>query len=206
MIVATLVGLAGPAYADPSTPLRTGFTGLDHPVEIDPEATDRELGATLGVAMGGMNTPGGLRLAASYLYQLNDSDWFDGGLVLTGAPGEPTCFRDRADELICDHGAADGASVDLFAGVRRYAPGQPGFQPWIRPGVAVRLARFPDDDLTGVALIGQAAAGVRARINDLIQVGGMAALEGGAGLFTRGLGLELQLGLVIGATVDFALP
>ncbi len=193
-VIAIALAMCGTAHAED-----------DELVEPEPEPADRELAGTVGVAMGGMNTPGGLRIAGTYLYQLSDDDWFEGGLVLTGAPAEPTCFRDRSDELICDHGVADGASVDLFAGIRRYMIGQDSFQPWVRPGVAVRVARFTDDDLTGIALVGQAAAGVRARINELIAVGGMAALEAGAGLFTRGLGPELQLGFVVGLNVDFAL-
>lgn len=197
VIACVLLGLAAPARAD--------FTRLDEEPEEDVDAPDRELGGTLAVAIGGMNTPGGLRLGADYLYQMSETDWFDGGLVLTGAPGEPTCFRDRMDVLICDHGGADGASVDLFAGIRRYAGGQGQFRPWVRPGAAIRLVRYADDDLTGLAVIGQAAAGVRARITDLIAVGGMAAIEAGAGIFNRGLGVELQLGLVIGVTVDFGL-
>lgn len=196
LIVAVML-VAGPARAD--------FTKLVEAPEPEVDAPDRELGATVGVAMGGRNTPGGLRLAADYLYQMSDTDWFDGGLVLTGAPGEPTCFRDRADELICDHGAADGAAVDLFAGIRRYGGGQAQFRPWVRPGVAVRLVRFADDDLTGVAAVASAAGGVRARITPLVHVGMMAALEAGAGLFDRDLGPELQLGLVVGATVEFGL-
>jgi hypothetical protein len=196
-VIAIVGALSATAHAQPGADVE--------PEDDEVEPADRELTATLGVAMGGMNTPGGLRIAGSYLYQLADADWFEGGLALTGAPSDPVCFRDRTDELICDHGAADGGAVDLFAGVRRYIGVQDAFQPWLRPGVAVRVARFPEDDLTGVALVGQAAAGVRARVTDLIAVGGMAALDAGAGLFTRGLGPELQLGLVIGVNVDFAM-
>ena len=194
-MIAIVLALCGAAHAE----------DVEDVEEPEAEPADRELEATVGVAMGGMNTPGGLRIAGTYLYQLSDDDWFEGGLVMTGAPGDPTCFRDRSDELICDHGVADGASVDLFAGIRRYMVGQDSFQPWVRPGVAVRVARFTDDDLTGIAVVGQAAAGVRARINELIAVGGMAAIEAGAGLFTRDLGAELQLGFVIGVNVDFSL-
>lgn len=201
MIAATLVALAGAAHAQPP-----GDEAAEEYEEPNLDPSDRELGAMVGLAIGGGNTPGGLRIEGNYLYQLSTDDWFDGGLAFTGAPASATCFRDREDELICDHGVADGAAIDLFAGVRRYLGAQQAFQPWVRPGVAARLAFFPDDDLTGVAVVAHAAAGVRARINDLIAVGGMAAVEAGGALFTRGLGAELQLGMVIGGTVEFALP
>lgn len=171
-----------------------------------PVAADRELGASLGVAVGGGVTPGGLRVEGRYLYQLSEDDWFDGRMAFTIGGGAAACFRDRADDVVCDHGRADGIAIDLGGGVRRWLVGQQGFAPWVGVSAALRLVRFGDDELTGVALPLAAAAGVRARVADRISVGGQAALEAGPALLGRGLGLEPQLGLVIGATVDVALP
>jgi len=168
---------------------------------------ERELGASVGAAIGvGGVTPGGLRVAGAYLYQLSDLDWFDGGLGFTYGGGDAGCFRDRVDELVCDHGAADGVAVDLFGGVRRFFGAQEGFRPWLRGGVGLRVSRFVDDDLTGVSLVLSAGGGVRARVSDQVGVGGHAALELGGGAFTRDYGPAFQLGLTVGADVEIALP
>jgi hypothetical protein len=171
-----------------------------------PEVGERELGATLGIAVGGGHTPGGLRVGGDYLYQLSDLDWFDGIVQFTFGSGGASCFRDRFDELICDHGVVDGVSTDLGAGIRRFFPGQGAFRPWVRPAAGIRLSRFGDDDLTGAGLFVSAAGGVRARVTDTIAVGGQAALELGGALFNRGLGPQLQLGLAVSFGVDFVLP
>ncbi|MCB9571283.1 MAG: hypothetical protein H6709_04255 [Kofleriaceae bacterium] len=171
-----------------------------------PAVADQELGASLGVAIGGAQTAGGLRVEGHYLYQLSDVDWFDGRVAFTFGSGGAACFRDRADELVCDHGAADGFAGELGGGVRRWLGGQQGFRPWAEAGAAVRMIRFGDDDLTGVALPLSLAGGVRARAGDLIAIGGFAALEVGPAVFGGGLGASLQAGLVVGVTVDFAMP
>jgi hypothetical protein len=167
---------------------------------------DRELGASVGAAIGGGVTPGGLRVAGDFLYQLSDLDWFDGMVQFTFGTGGARCFRDRSDQLVCTHDAADGVATDLGVGVRRFFGGQQGFRPWVRPAVGVRLSCFSDDDLTGGGLFVSGAGGVRARVTDTIAVGGSAALELGAAYFTRGLGPRLQLGLVVAVSVDFVLP
>jgi len=168
---------------------------------------ERELGASVGAAIGvGGVTPGGLRVAGAYLYQLSDLDWFDGGLGFTYGGGDAGCFRDRVDELVCDHGAADGVAVDLFGGVRRFFGAQEGFRPWLRTGVGARLTHFAEDDLTGGSVVLSLGGGVRARVDDRIAVGGHAALELGAGMFGNDYGAAVQLGMTVGADVEFVLP
>jgi hypothetical protein len=170
------------------------------------DVADRELGATLGAAIGGGVTPGGLRVGADYLYQLSDLDWFEGLVQFTFGTGGAACFRDRANDTICDHGGADGVATDLGGGIRRFFGGQQGFRPWVRPAAGVRLSHFSDDDLTGVGLFVSAAAGVRARVAETIAVGGGAALELGGAIFNHDLGPALQAGLSIAVSVEFALP
>jgi hypothetical protein len=167
----------------------------------------RELSATVGVAAGaGDASPGGLRIAGSYLYQLSDLDWFDGGIAFTFGSGAPDCFRDRADDVVCDHGLLDGIATDLFVGVRRFFAGQGEFRPWLRPAIGVRLVRFDGDDLTGVGAYLGATGGVRVRVTDRLAVGGRAGLELGGAMFTRRYGIGLQADLVVGADVELALP
>jgi hypothetical protein len=197
-IVAISLGaaLTSPARADEADELEPAF---------DPTPADRELGASLGVAIGGRVTAGGLRVEGHYLYQLADHDWFDGRIGFTFGGGPPACFRDRDDEVICEHDKIDGVAIDLGGGIRRWLGAQQGFTPWAAVGAAVRMVRFGDDDVTGFAIPLSAALGVRARVTDDIAVGGLGAIEAGPALVNRGLGLQPQVGLVIGATVEFAL-
>ena len=168
---------------------------------------DRELGATIGAAIAtGRVTPGGLRVAGRYIYQVTDVDWFDFGLGFTFGSGDAGCMRDADDQLICDHGAAEGAAIDLFGGVRRFFGAQEGFRPWLRTGVGARLTHFADDELTGGSVVLSLGGGVRARIDDRIAVGGHAALELGAGVFGNDYGAAVQLGMTVGADVEFVLP
>jgi hypothetical protein len=171
------------------------------------DVAERELGASVGAAIGaGGVTPGGLRVSGQYLYQLSDLDWFDGGLGFTFGSGDAMCFRDRADALVCDHGAADGMAIDLFGGVRRFFGGQDGFRPWVRPGVGVRMSRFGEDELTGFTVFVSAGGGVRARVAERVAIGGHAALELGGGYFGNDYGAAVQVGLTVGADVEVTLP
>jgi hypothetical protein len=169
-----------------------------------PEA-EQQLVARLGLAIGGRVTPGGLRASGSYLYQLADHDWFDGWLAFTFGGGDAECFRDRADELVCDHGALSGVGGELGAGLRRYFPGGGRFAPYVRGGAALRLVSFGDDELRGVAIPFTLAGGVSARVHRIVAVGAEAGVEAGPAWLGRGLGLEPQLGLVVAAAVEFAL-
>lgn len=196
------LGLAALLCAVPAAASADEESGAD--VRAMPEA-DQQLVGRLGIAVGGRVTPGGLRASGSYLYNLADNDWFDGWLAFTFGGGDTECFRDRADELVCDHGALSGVGAEIGAGLRRYFPGDGRFAPYVRGGAALRLVSFGDDELRGVALPLTVAGGVSARVHRIVAVGAEVAVEGGPAWFGRGLGLQPQLGLVVVTGVAFAL-
>ncbi|MGE5182048.1 MAG: hypothetical protein ACM31C_08295 [Acidobacteriota bacterium] len=166
---------------------------------------EQAIGAELGVASGGRVTPGGLRIAGHYLYQLSDEDWFDGGASFTFGSGGAACFRDRMNTYLCDHGITDGSGVEISATVRRYFTAQGDFRPFARAGIGIGIVRFPDDGVTGLAIPVHLGGGVRASVADAIAVTAQAELEVGFGVFGKGLGLEPQLGLAIVAGAEFRL-
>jgi hypothetical protein len=168
---------------------------------LDP-AGERELGARLGVAMGRRFTPGGVRVAGVMLYRLSDADWFDGSMAFTFGRSRSTCFTDRDGAFACDYGVIDGTAIDLVAGIRRFLPGPEGFDPYLRAGVGLRLLNFGGDDVRGLAIPVSAGVGVRARVSDLVAVGGDVGAEAGLAWLNRGLGSESQLGIVMQAVVE----
>lgn len=176
------------------------------PAPLDPGVADRELGLQIGIASGSHVTPGGLRIAGRFLYQMAERDWFDGVAAFTFGGGDAACYRDRSDRFTCAHAALDGFAGELGVGLRRFVSGQGDFRPWLRLGASIRVSRFGADDVTGVSVPVTAAAGVRVRVADRIAVGGEAALEVGPGLFGHGLGYELQAGFAIGALAEISLP
>lgn len=201
---ALVIVLASPlAYADEvpdAAPSDSGATALA-PADLGVQS----IGASLGVAGGGRVTPGGLRVVGHYLYQLTAQDWFDGSVAFTYGSGGPGCFRDRDDNIVCDHGLADGAGVEIAANVRRFVGGRDEFWPYVRLGVGIALARYSDDELTGFALPLHAGGGVRVAVTEGVAVVVEAALDIGVGGFTRGLGLEPVLGGSVTAGAEFPL-
>jgi hypothetical protein len=197
-----------PAPAEPAPePTPAGEAGDDGDgLNDDGGVRDQELGVRTGLVSGGRVTPGGLRIGGHYLYQLTDEDWFDGALLFTFGGGPAACFRDRQDDLVCDHGRLEGFAGELAVGVRRFFPARGGFVPYARVGAALRVVRFGDDDVTGLAVPLTGGAGMRIRVAPWVAVAAEAQLELGGGLFSRGLGLEPQAGLAIGGAVEFALP
>jgi len=166
---------------------------------------DQSVAAMTGIAVGGRVTTGGLRVSGDYLYQLTEQDWFDGIAAFTVGSGDPACFRDRMDQVLCDHGLADGASLELAAGVRRMFAGQGTFRPFARAAIGVSYTRFADDDVSGVSFPLHAAGGVRATVSSGIAVVGLAELTVGLGRFGRGLATEPQLGFAVTAGAEFRL-
>lgn len=198
-----------PAPAEPApeaAPASSDEAASDEAGGDDSAVGDQELGVRVGLVSGGRVTPGGFRVGGHYLYQLTDEDWFDGALLFTFGGGPAACFRDRDDDVVCDHGRLEGFAGELAIGVRRFFPAQGDFLPYARVGAAVRVARFGDDDVTGLAVPLTAGAGMRIRVAPWIAIAAEAQLELGAGLFSRGLGLEPQAGLAIGGAVELALP
>lgn len=169
------------------------------------EIGDQAIGADVGVAGGGRLTPGGLRVAGHYLYQMSQSDWFDGTASFTHGGGEAQCFRDRMDTLQCGHGLTDGSSFEISANVRRVFAPRGQFHPFARAGIGVALVRFSSDQLSGLAFPLHAGGGVRARVAPGIAVVAQADLQLGLGLFGRGLGAESQLGMTVTAGAEFRL-
>jgi hypothetical protein len=170
-----------------------------------PPMSEQELGAQVGIATGYRVTPGGLRVAGRYLYRLAEVDWFEAHAAFTFGGGGAACFRDRDDVFVCDHAALDGFSGEVGGGVRRLFAARGEFVPYVRAGIAARVARFPADDVTGLAFPLAAAGGIRVRVAPTVAVGAEAAIEVGFGLFSRGLGAEPQLGLAVGGLVEFGL-
>lgn len=166
---------------------------------------DQELGGALGLAAGGRSTAGGVRITGHYLYQLSDQDWFDGIASFTFGSGDPGCFRDRSDAVVCDHGLASGAAIEVAAGVRRFFAPRDRFRPFVRAAVGVAIVRFGGDDVTGIALPLHAGAGMRARVSPLVAIVATADATVGLAAFGRRLGGEPQLGLAITAGAEVRL-
>jgi hypothetical protein len=204
---------ASPAAPDPgsstSTPLSTPAAAAPAPAspgdEPGDELGDQGISAELGLAGGGRVTPGGLRIAGHYLYQLSARDWFDGAVSFTFGSGHAACFRDRQDALVCNHGPADGSGIEVSASIRRMFAPQGAFRPFARVGLGIGLVRFGDDDVSGVAIPLHGGGGVRVTVAPSIAVVAEGELALGLGHMNRGLGLEPQLGLAVTAGAEFRL-
>jgi len=170
-----------------------------------PDMSDQTIGAELGAAVGGRVTPGGLRVAGHYLYQLSEQDFFDGTASFTYGGGSAACFRDRMNSLVCDHGLADGGAVEVSASVRRFFGGHDQFWPFARAGVGLAIVRFQDDGVTGLGIPVHLGGGVRAEVSDGVAIVGEGALDIGFGVFNHSLGLEPQVGVAITAGAEFRL-
>jgi hypothetical protein len=195
-----------PADQPPPESGAPGATAPDASAADDTaEIGDQLLGGAIGLAAGGRSTAGGLRITGHYLYQLTSSDWFDGIASFTFGSGDPACFRDRADALVCDHGLADGGAIEVAAGVRRMFPPQGRFRPFVRAAVGIAVVRFSGDDVTGVALPLHAGAGLRATVADGVAVTALADATVGLGSFGRGLGGEPIFGLSVTAGAELRL-
>ncbi|HSK02387.1 MAG TPA: hypothetical protein VK932_14140 [Kofleriaceae bacterium] len=166
---------------------------------------DQEIGGALGLAAGGRSTAGGVRVTGHYLYQLSHQDWVDGIASFTFGSGDPACFRDRGDAVVCDHGLASGAAIEVAAGVRRFFAPRERFRPFVRAAVGVAIVRFGGDDVTGIAFPLHAGAGMRARVSPLVAIVALADATVGLAAFGSRLGGEPQLGLAITAGAEVRL-
>lgn len=200
---------AGTVTATDEVTLSTDATDSGTPDETetpqDDELSDRAIGAEIGVTGGGRVTPGGMRIAGHFIYQLSEQDWFDGAAAFTYGGSEARCFRDRMDEFLCDHGFASGGSFEVSANVRRVFAPSGNFRPFARAGIGVALVRYSGDDVSGLAFPFHAGGGIRARVMPGVAVVVQADVQLGFGLFGHGLGLEPQLGMTIGAGAEFRL-
>jgi len=191
-LVAIVGGASATARADTTT-------------AVTADLEDQVVGAEVGLAGGLGRTPGGLRVAGRYLYQLSDQDWFDGSASFTYGSGGAECFRDRMNELACDHGVLDGSAVEITATVRRMFPARGAFRPFARAGLGVGVVRFNDDDLTGLAFPLHLGGGLRARVSPRVAIVAQAELVVGLAVFGDDLGVESQLGMAVTAGAEFGL-
>jgi hypothetical protein len=194
-----------PAPTEPAPAERAPAPEPEPEPESLDEIGDQGLGGALGIAAGGRTTPGGLRVTGHYLYQLSEQDWFDGIASFTFGSGDPACFRDRADAVVCDHGLASGGAIEVAAGVRRMFPPQGRFRPFVRAAVGLALVRFTGDELAGLALPLHAGAGLRAAVAPGVAIIALADATLGLAAFGRGVGGEPQLGLAITAGAEVRL-
>ncbi|HLL21803.1 MAG TPA: hypothetical protein VK427_06720 [Kofleriaceae bacterium] len=181
------------------------LAGANVPDLDDDTLPDQAVGASLGIAGGGRVTPGGLRVDGHYLYQLAKTDWFDGTASFTFGSGGAACYRDRVDDVICDHDFTDGRGIEITAAVRRYFDAQGLYRPYARLGVGVSLVRFGDDDVTGIAIPLHIGGGIRGAIAEQVAVVVQADLVLGLGRFER-VGVEPLLGITVTAGAEFRLP
>jgi hypothetical protein len=107
--------------------------------------------------------------------------------------------------FVCDHGLADGGTVEVSANVRRFFGGRDQFWPFARAGVGLAIVRFQDDSVTGLAIPVHVGGGVRAEVTDGVAIVGESALDIGFGVFNHSLGLEPQVGVAITAGAEFRL-
>jgi len=194
-----------PAAATTTTTETTSASPEVHSTVAPPDMSDQGMGASVGIVTGGRDTPGGLKIAGHYLYQLSDQDWFDGVAAFTFGGGDAACFRDRMDNFLCDHGLADGNAVEVAANVRRFLGGKGDFWPFLRAGVGLAIVRFGDDDVTGLAIPLHLGGGIRVSVAPAVAVTAHVDLEVGLARFNHTLGLEPQLGASIAAGAEFKL-
>jgi hypothetical protein len=165
----------------------------------------QELGATIGLRAGGRTTPGGFRAGGVYLYRITGKLWSESTLAFTVGGGSAACFRDRADDVVCDHGALAGRSVALSSGVRWVLAGKQGVVPFLRAGLGLELVSYGVDEVRGLAVPVQVGGGARGRVADRVALVGSAELHAGIGWFSRGIGTEPQAALVVTVGAELAL-
>ncbi|HEY4175795.1 MAG TPA: hypothetical protein VGM90_03140 [Kofleriaceae bacterium] len=191
--LAALLLMSTPAFAQDA---------VDSVVTTHP--ADQGIGASVGIAGGGRSTPGGLRIAGHYLYQLSSQDWFDGVASFTFGGDSSGCYRDDMQAMQCNHSATSGSGVEIGATVRRMF-GTGDIVPFARAGLGVQIVRYRADDVTGVALPLHLGGGIRAKVAPAVAVVAQGELDVGVGAYTHGLGEEPLLGLAITAGAEFEL-
>ena len=229
LVALAVLGVAGVAHAQPA-PIASAPPPDDAAAPIAPDATppppaqapppaapadadaqpdsdmgDQDIAVHAGIATGSHLTPGGLRIAGHYLYQLSDRDWFDGMAAFTFGSGQAACFHDRSDALVCDHGLTDGTGVEVSANIRRMFTAQGAFRPYARLGIGIGGVHFGGDAVSGVAIPIHAGGGVRVKVSPAIAVVGEAELAFGFGNFNHDIGSTLEVGFAITAGAEFRL-
>ena len=196
---------AAPDANRPAAPPPVATAPVATAAPADDDIGDQAISAELGVAAGGRVTPGGLRIAGQYLYQLSEDDWFDGSASFTYGSASAACFRDRSNAVVCQHGVGDGTGLELQATIRHMLAPQGAFHPFVRLGVGLGVVRFGRDDLSGFTIPAHGGGGVRVALAPGVALVAEGDLVLGFGSFSRGLGSQPQLGLAIAAGVEFRL-
>jgi hypothetical protein len=195
IVIALLI--SAPAYADMPVPPEAPVAPAD--------MSDQAIGVSVGVAIGGRDTPGGLRVEGHYLYQLSDRDWFDGRASFTFGGGSAECFYDRTDTYVCDHGLAQGDGIEVIATVRHFLGGQGMYWPFVQGGIGAGIARFGADGVSGLIIPLHGGGGVRVSITPALAIVAAGGLGIGPSVFGHDIGAEPQFGLDITAGVEFRL-
>lgn len=177
----------------------------DPPPAAPADMSDQAIGASIGLALGGRVTPGGVRFEGHYLYQLSDHDWFDGTAAFTFGGDSPECFFDRQDNYICDHGVAQGDGFEAIASVRHFLGGQGQYWPFLHGGIGLGYVRYSADSVGGLVIPLHAGGGIRASITPELAIVGQAELELGIGFFGHSVGTEPQFGANLTVGVEFRL-
>ncbi len=194
------LGVVEPSTVEATPPVAELVAPIDPSLPI----AEREFSAELGLAAGGRATVGGARITGRFLYQLASQDWFEGSAIFNFGSSSAACFRDRNNDRICEHSALDGSGVELSFGVRRYFDQGGPYLPFARVALGIGIARFADDDITGLVLPLHAGGGLHVVVAPRIAIVGLAELTLGLGTFTGNLGVEPQLGFGISAGVEFS--
>ncbi len=190
-------------YADESS---SDAASSDTDVEEQPDDVDnQEIGVTMGIAIGGGVSPGGLALEGRYLYRLSSLDWVEMSANFSFGSGGAECFRDRNSSVVCSHGLASGTLAQGNAGIRRYFSGQKQFRPFARAGVGLGLVSFGDDEVRGLAIPLYIGAGIRAEVANRVLVVVDATLRAGPSVLNQNLGTEFHLTGTVSAGVEFTL-
>jgi hypothetical protein len=205
IVVAACLLAGGVAHAESIDVDPTSVSSRPSNPHAPADMHDQALGASIGAAVGGRTSPGGLRVSGHYLYQLTDQDWFDGVAAFTFGGTDAACFRDRMNAYLCEHGIADGNSVELAGYVRHFLGGNGEFWPFVHAGAGLAIVRFGDDSVTGVSVPLHAGGGLRVSVTDTIAIVAHAELQLGIGLFNHSLGFEPQFGASVHAGAEFGL-
>ena len=175
------------------------------PIDTNADLSDQSLGAVIGIATGGRDTPGGLRITGHYTYQLSDRDWFDGTASFTFGSGTAACFHDRDGSFVCDHGMVQGDGIEFAAAIRRMFAPQGKYQPFARLGLGIGLVHYASDSVTGVTFPIHVGVGLRTQVADAVAVIAQVEAATGIGLFDHSLGVEPQFGVAVVAGAEFRL-
>ncbi len=207
-VAALSLPLSFSVWAQPATEESRAPGQVDEGLGTDAqpdEGDSQEIGALLGVTMGGETTPGGLAAEGRYLYRLSELDWLETSVHFSLGAGGKECFRDRQSSFVCEHGLVDGFAAEGSMGLRRYFVGQEQFRPYLRAGLGAQLISYADDDVLGFGLPLYLGAGVRVAVANRVLVVADATARAGVAILTQDLGLEPNLSLTVAAGVEFTL-